>query len=48
MAGPEAYIAQAATLFADDGKLTSDATVDFLRKFLDAFVQWIERNAPAR
>jgi len=46
MAGPEAYIAQAGNLFADDGKLTNDSTVDFLRKFLQAFVQWIERNAP--
>jgi chromate reductase len=47
MPGPEAYIAQAGNLFADDGKLTDDSTVDFLRKFLQAFVQWIERNAPS-
>ena len=45
MAGPEAYIAQAATLFDDEGKLTSETTVDFLRKFLDAFAQWIELTA---
>jgi chromate reductase len=45
MPGPEAYIAQAGTLFGPDGKLTNDSTVDFLRKFLQAFVQWIERNA---
>jgi chromate reductase len=48
MPGPEAYIAQAAALFGDDGKLTSDTTIEFLRKFLDAFVQWIERNGPHR
>jgi chromate reductase len=48
MAGPEAYIAQAGTLFAEDGKLTSESTVAFLRKFLDAFSQWIERNAAPR
>ena len=48
MAGPEAYIAQAAALFNEDGKLTNETTVDFLRKFLDAFAQWIERNAPQR
>jgi chromate reductase len=42
---PEAYIAQAGTLFAPDGKLTNDSTLDFLRKFLQAFAQWIERNA---
>ena len=48
MAGPEAYIAQAASLFDEEGKLTSETTVDFLRKFLDAFAQWIERNAAQR
>jgi chromate reductase len=45
MPGPEAFIAQAGTLFGPDGKLTNDSTVDFLRKFLDAFGHWIERNA---
>ena len=46
MPGPEAYIAQAGTLFGDDGKLTNESTVEFLRKFVQAFAQWIERNAP--
>jgi chromate reductase, NAD(P)H dehydrogenase (quinone) len=45
MPGPEAFIARAGHLFGEDGKLTDDSTVDFLRKFLDAFVQWIDRNA---
>ena len=48
MPGPEAFIAQAGTLFGPDGKLTSDSTVEFLRKFLQAFVQWIERNGAQR
>ena len=48
MPGPEAFIAQAGTLFADDGKLTNDSTVDFLRKFLHAFERWIERNPAQR
>jgi chromate reductase len=48
MPGPEAYIAQAGTLFDQDGKLTSDSTREFLGKFLQAYVQWIERNAVQR
>ena len=46
MPGPEAFIGQAGTLFGPDGKLTNDSTLDFLRKLLHAFEQWIERNAP--
>ena len=48
MPGPEAFIAQAGTLFDPDGRLTNDKTLDFLRKFVEAFGQWIERNAPQR
>jgi chromate reductase, NAD(P)H dehydrogenase (quinone) len=48
MPGPEAFIGQAGTLFGDDGKLTNESTVDFLRKFLQAFEQWIDRNAAQR
>ena len=44
MAGPEAFIPQAGHLFGEDGKLTNDSTVEFLRKFLHAFERWIERN----
>jgi chromate reductase len=40
---PEAYIANAAKLFDESGKLTDDSTRDFLQKFLQAFAQWIER-----
>jgi len=40
---PEAYIANAAKLFDESGKLTDDPTRDFLQKFLQAFAQWIER-----
>jgi len=42
---PEAYIGAAAGLFDDQGKLVNDSTRDFLKKFLDAFVAWIEHNA---
>ncbi len=44
---PEAYVGGAAALFDDQGNLKVDATRDFLRKFLEAFAAWIERN-PAR
>ncbi len=46
MAQPEAYIGGAAALFDDKGALTNQATRDFMMKFLQAFAQWIERNAP--
>jgi chromate reductase len=48
MPGPEAYIPQVGTLFGPDGKLANDSTLELLRKFLHAFEQWIERNAPQR
>jgi chromate reductase len=45
MQQPEAYIGNAASLFDDKGALINDSTREFLQKFLQAFVQWIERNA---
>lgn len=41
---PEAYIGHVDTLFDEGGKLTNDRTRDFLRKFMEAFAAWIERN----
>lgn len=43
MTQPEAYIGQAGKLFDADGKLIVDSTRDFLRAFMEAFAQWIER-----
>jgi chromate reductase, NAD(P)H dehydrogenase (quinone) len=40
---PEAYIGHAATLFAEDGKLSNDATKAFFKSFIDAFAALIER-----
>jgi chromate reductase, NAD(P)H dehydrogenase (quinone) len=45
MQQPEAYIGGADKLFDGSGKLTNDSTREFLKKFVDAFGQWIERNA---
>jgi chromate reductase len=40
---PEAYIGHAATLFAEDGKLSNDGTKAFFKSFIDAFAALIER-----
>ena len=44
MPQPEAYIGNAAELFAADGKVKSDATRGHLQKFIDAYAAWIEAN----
>ena len=46
MAQPEAYIGHAAALFDDKDALINESTREFMLKFLQAFAQWIERNAP--
>ena len=46
MQQPEAYVGNAAQLFNDKGELVADATREFMSKFLQAFAQWIEHNAP--
>jgi len=46
MPQPEAYIGGASKLFDAGGGLTNDSTREFLQKFLQAFVRWIERNSP--
>ena len=42
MQQPEAYIGGADKLFDAGGKLVSDSTREFLKKFVGAFAQWIE------
>ena len=46
MPQPEAYIGSAAALFDEKGALVNESTRGHMQKFLQAFVQWIERNAP--
>jgi chromate reductase len=41
---PEAYVGHANTLFNEEGKLSNDGTRDFLRKYMETFAAWIERN----
>lgn len=45
MPQPEAYIANAANLFNNDGVLTDGGTRGFLQKFMDAFGVWVGKNA---
>ena len=40
---PEAYIGQAGELFAENGDIKKDDTRKFLQKFIDAYVQWVEK-----
>lgn len=39
---PEAYIGGVGQLFDAAGKVTNDTSRDFLRKFAEAFIKWIE------
>jgi len=41
---PEAYVGHVNTLFNEEGKLTNDGTRDFLRKYMETFAAWIDRN----
>lgn len=46
MQQPEAYIGNAATLFDANGFLVNETTREFLQKFIDSFVVWVEANSP--
>jgi len=47
MQQPEAYIGGAAKLFDASGTLIDDSVREFMKKFLDAFARWVERNIGA-
>lgn len=44
MQQPEAYIGGAAKLFDASGALIDDSVRESMKKFLDAFAKWVERN----
>ncbi|ALM50096.1 ACP phosphodiesterase [Flavobacterium psychrophilum] len=44
MQQPEAYIGMANELFDEKGKLVKSSTADFLKKFADAFANWVDAN----
>jgi chromate reductase, NAD(P)H dehydrogenase (quinone) len=43
---PELYLGPAAQLFGEGGEILKDATRDFLKQFVNAFAEWIERVSP--
>jgi chromate reductase len=45
MPQPEAYIGGASKLFDEQGQLSNEDTRKFVEKFVQAFAEWIERNA---
>jgi chromate reductase len=45
---PEAFVQFKEGLVDDKGHVTVDATRDFLRKWMDAYVAWVKKHAPAR
>src|SRR5664280_782819 len=44
LAQPEAYVGHAAALFDANGVLINEGTRDFLQKFMDSYVSWVEIN----
>ena len=47
MQQPEAYLGGADKFFDADGKLTNDGTRDFLKKFMEAYADWVASNVEA-
>jgi chromate reductase len=43
MAQPEAYLSNAGAMFDADGKLTDEKSEAFLRDFMSAFADWVEK-----
>ena len=44
MQQPEAYVGNVEALLDDEGRLTNEGTRDFLKTFVDAFSDWIEKT----
>lgn len=42
---PEAYIGGAGKLFDDKGAMTNDSSKEFVGKFIQAFAEWVHKNA---
>jgi chromate reductase len=45
MQQPEAYIGGAAKLFDESGNLANDSIKEFAQKLIEAFAEWVQRNA---
>lgn len=46
MPTPEAYIGNASKLFDEAGKISVDSTREFMKKFTDAFAEWVHKTGP--
>ncbi|MEO8558612.1 MAG: NADPH-dependent FMN reductase [Rhodospirillales bacterium] len=46
MPQPEAYVGNAAKMFDEGGKMTNDATREFLKKFMATYAVWVARHTP--
>ena len=44
MQQPEAYIGNAASIFNDQGEMSSEATRAFLVQYLDSFARWVAKH----
>ena len=45
MQQPEAYLANAQSLFDEQGNLNNDDTREFLRSYMQAYEQWVKKHA---
>lgn len=45
MQQPEAYVGGAGQLFDGDDNIANEATREFLRKFMETFAAWVEKNS---
>jgi chromate reductase len=41
---PEAYIGNAGTVFDEQGNISNEKTIEFLKTFIDKFAKWVELN----
>lgn len=39
---PEAYIGKVSTLLNDNGELTDESTIKYLKTYMDAFAKWVD------
>jgi len=48
MPAPEVMVARCNTIIDDQGRITDQATIDFIRTAIDAFKEWIEKTEAFR
>ncbi|MBA2650538.1 MAG: NAD(P)H-dependent oxidoreductase [Legionella sp.] len=46
MQQPEVYLSHVDKLFDDDGNLNNEGTKAFLNQFIQAFINWVQKNRP--